>query len=550
MRALVRQAGQATVLEAGGPALGVLAPGLVGGTAGDHDRGQVLDAFTTMAERLARDRMLWLVFEDVHWADASSRELIDYLVRAVAPCQLLAICTRRTHDEPPTPQLVSFVSELVRHPRGERLTLDRLTTAQVTEQVADILDRAPEPALVERVAARSQGVPFLTEELLGAGGDGSGDVGELMLARVGTLGEDAQLVVQAAAIGDGHQQHSMLSRVCGLPEPDFASAVAATIGASVLEQDASGDGYAFRHALLREAVDDALLPAQRRHWHRRWAEELEADPGRMVPGMAQIAAAQHWYHTDDVVRAFDAARQAELAAWALRASPEQARLSLRVIELLPRVPHTALPPDLRMDYAWTAAGALLQSGAWADGLAFAEDELGQADAASNPVWRIHLQLVRRTCADNLGRSLPEPLDVDADVAAVLAAPPDNNLVTATLLWYRDILFHRGQVVLADRLLSARPLVDAVIGLARRARLTVGAEQPGTASALPLTARELDVLRLLAEGHSNGQIAKTLFISPKTASVHVSHILTKLDVATRTAAAALAHRHGLLDDPAR
>jgi DNA-binding NarL/FixJ family response regulator len=56
-----------------------------------------------------------------------------------------------------------------------------------------------------------------------------------------------------------------------------------------------------------------------------------------------------------------------------------------------------------------------------------------------------------------------------------------------------------------------------------------------------------VLALVAAGRSNRQIAQALFISPKTASVHVSNILAKLDVATRVEAAAVAHRLGLHQD---
>jgi DNA-binding NarL/FixJ family response regulator len=69
---------------------------------------------------------------------------------------------------------------------------------------------------------------------------------------------------------------------------------------------------------------------------------------------------------------------------------------------------------------------------------------------------------------------------------------------------------------------------------------------GPAERLGLTPRELEVLRLVAEGRSNRQIAEALFISAKTASVHVSNILAKLGVASRVEAAAVAHRLELFD----
>jgi DNA-binding CsgD family transcriptional regulator len=63
--------------------------------------------------------------------------------------------------------------------------------------------------------------------------------------------------------------------------------------------------------------------------------------------------------------------------------------------------------------------------------------------------------------------------------------------------------------------------------------------------LGITERELEVLRLLADGRSNSEIAQELFISRSTASAHVSHILAKLGVSTRVQAAAVAHRRGLI-----
>jgi DNA-binding CsgD family transcriptional regulator len=93
-------------------------------------------------------------------------------------------------------------------------------------------------------------------------------------------------------------------------------------------------------------------------------------------------------------------------------------------------------------------------------------------------------------------------------------------------------------------LRAEPLRGAIEALARRGRIDIGAGGGRAEGAAGLTPRELEVLRLVAEGRSNQQIAEALFISRKTASVHVSHILAKLGAKTRVEAAAFAHRVGL------
>jgi DNA-binding CsgD family transcriptional regulator len=102
-------------------------------------------------------------------------------------------------------------------------------------------------------------------------------------------------------------------------------------------------------------------------------------------------------------------------------------------------------------------------------------------------------------------------------------------------------------------LGAGPLGDRITLLARRARIRLaGDDAPGDpVGTLGLTEREIEVLRLVAAGRSNREIAGELFISPKTASVHVSNILGKLSVASRGEAAATAHALHLFDplDPA-
>jgi DNA-binding CsgD family transcriptional regulator len=105
----------------------------------------------------------------------------------------------------------------------------------------------------------------------------------------------------------------------------------------------------------------------------------------------------------------------------------------------------------------------------------------------------------------------------------------------------------GQGLVLAEALGAVRLGNELRGLAQRARLSVAREADagvtvsleGEQRPYGLTVREAEVLALLAQGLSNGEIADRLFISPKTASVHVSNIYGKLGVETRVAAATVA-----------
>jgi DNA-binding NarL/FixJ family response regulator len=94
-------------------------------------------------------------------------------------------------------------------------------------------------------------------------------------------------------------------------------------------------------------------------------------------------------------------------------------------------------------------------------------------------------------------------------------------------------------------LGAVPLAEDVRALAERARLALPAVAPAPAAEDPhgLTAREAEVLALVGRGLTNAEIAGELFISTKTASVHVSNILRKLGLRSRIQAAAVAQRRG-------
>ncbi|MET9935266.1 response regulator transcription factor, partial [Streptomyces sp. NPDC006324] len=186
----------------------------------------------------------------------------------------------------------------------------------------------------------------------------------------------------------------------------------------------------------------------------------------------------------------------------------------------------------------------------------------RALAAPVPVWEAHSRHVSEELARAEGRETAarwaevvaayEPLDRPAQLARARYRLADALLVEGGRREEAAALLREARAT--AELLGARPLREDVELLAARARLSLAPEERPPAPAEPgddafgLTRREQDVLRLVTAGRTNRQIAEELFISPKTASVHVSHILAKLGVAGRGEAAALAHRLHLLDVP--
>src|SRR5262249_26414095 len=151
---------------------------------------------------------------------------------------------------------------------------------------------------------------------------------DLLLGRVRQLPEQTQQALRVAAASGARVGHGLLAATTALDDAALTRALRPAVAANLLIADA--DGYAFRHALIREAAYQELLPGERIAVHRRYGEVLEGDPA------AHQELAHHWYAAHDETRALSAAWRAAADAGQSLAYAEQLRMLTRVLELWDR----------------------------------------------------------------------------------------------------------------------------------------------------------------------------------------------------------------------
>jgi DNA-binding CsgD family transcriptional regulator len=204
------------------------------------------------------------------------------------------------------------------------------------------MDTALDASARAGIERMSGGIPFVVEELAAAGGAFQ-HATQLTVSRtrLAEVPPDARRLVEAAAIGDGHLRLNLLEQVTDLTTSELDQAIRAATAAGVLDEQPNHDELAFRHPLLRQAVDESIPPGARRGWHRRWAEVLQANPGALARSPTIIAIAQHWAGSGDTGKSLEAAARAAVAAGELDLHEVEADMWDRVVELWDGV--TALP---------------------------------------------------------------------------------------------------------------------------------------------------------------------------------------------------------------
>ena len=248
------------------------------------------------------------------------------------------MATYRSDDIHRRHPLRPFLAEIDRMRTVRRVELARFTRAEVRSQIAGINGSDPEEDTVDRVFKRSEGNAFFVEELARGLADGLCTASATRCAICCWSASRRSPRTPSAwcarpAEGGSTVEHELLSAVCRMPEDDLIEALRAAVGSNTLVPTQDGTGYRFRHALVREAVVDDLLPGERTRVNRRYAEALEANPALVRADVCAARLASYWYKAHDAAKALPAVLAASVQARRRHAYAEQLRLLDRALEL-------------------------------------------------------------------------------------------------------------------------------------------------------------------------------------------------------------------------
>jgi DNA-binding CsgD family transcriptional regulator/tetratricopeptide (TPR) repeat protein len=466
---------------------------------GEAGRARLFAVVHRVLARLAADAPVVLVVEDLHWADRSSLEFLAYLIRNVRAERLLLVGTWRSDELPRGHPVRRWLAEQHRSPRVEPLELARLSRAELAEQLAGILG-TPAPELVETIFDRSQGNPFFAEELLAADGTGAGlpaRLREVLLLRVGDCTPAAQAVLRVAAVAGRRVEERLLAAVAPLGEAELLAGLREAVDQQLLVVSPDEDVYAFRHALVQEAVYGELLPGERTRLHAALAERLGSGEAGGPGSAAEVAV--HWYRARNRPDALAWSARAAAEADAMRAYAEALGHYERVLELWDRVADTQARAGMdHVEVLRRAAQAAYDRYDDAGARALIGRALREVDPVAEPV-RAGLLHERRSRYE-----VESKLEAAGEAVRLIPAAPPTVERARVLARLAEVLFSAG------RSTEARAAAEEALAVARRlgadhelvrALIVVGGTQAASGTIETAVAALQEAARL-AEQHAD------------------------------------------------
>jgi predicted ATPase len=253
---------------------------------------RTLEALIRHLERLTREQPALMVFEDAHWIDPTSHELLDLAIERFRNLPVLLIITFRPEFQPPW----------TGQPQVTTLALNRLDRRDRSALVAQIAAGEALPdEIVDQIVERTDGVPLFIEELtksvLESGVPLVGiptTLHDSLMARLDRLAS-VRLVAQIGAAIGRQFSYVLLCAVSGLPEDELRASLARLVASELVFQRGTPPDavYTFKHALVQDAAHGSLLRGTRQQLHAQIAAALEAQSPELMDSQPELFA-QHY----------------------------------------------------------------------------------------------------------------------------------------------------------------------------------------------------------------------------------------------------------------
>ncbi|MCW2814489.1 MAG: regulatory protein LuxR, partial [Nocardioides sp.] len=246
------------------------------------DRADLFRAMLAVLQCAARCAPLLLVIEDTHWADQSTRDMLSFLLSRLDSAGFAVVASYRSDDLHRRHPLRRQVAEWSRLRGVERINLSPLDDDAVRSLVLQLVPGGLPEVELAGVVARAEGNAFFVEELVSAAAEPGtfvpADLADVLLVRLDRLADGARQVVRTASASGRRVSHDLLEATSGLSSEALDAGLRGAVEMNVLVADRGA--YAFRHALLGEAVYDDLLPGERARLHARYVVALRDGTAR------------------------------------------------------------------------------------------------------------------------------------------------------------------------------------------------------------------------------------------------------------------------------
>ncbi|MGY3530652.1 adenylate/guanylate cyclase domain-containing protein [Bradyrhizobium sp. USDA 4452] len=332
-------------------------------------RQRMLEAIVLDIQSQARSNPVLMIFEDLHWIDPTSLELLGQLIEAIVALPVLLVATFRPELAPP----------LAARPHITAMTITRLGARETEALVDEVIGEHPLPAHIRKeIIDRADGIPLFVQEMTKAvleAGSETRLVGAIpaaasavpatlhasLMARLDRLGPAKEVAQMAAAIGRDFS-HALIAAIVPLTESELNRALDRLVDAGLLfrQGDPHDSNYVFNHALIQEAAYGTLLREKRRALHLVLAETIEIDFVDIAESQPEVLA-RHCTEAGLLEKAAHLWSKAGRRSLSRSALVEAAEQLARALDLIARSPETASLRRERISLQIELANALIHT---------------------------------------------------------------------------------------------------------------------------------------------------------------------------------------------